>query len=420
VIFPFLLHSIDVSVLSPLPSPIIFVLRWRRKLNSQKNLTFEKEAIMNQLVPDERPDYLSETQHELFREFRKTHTRGKRLPKEWSQDLRLLYNRYKNRQRSRELVTRKRTADPQYDENQRKRFTAYDEKNREKRRLAAAEYRKGNGGNYQASQHKYGKSILVHGPKNKSLTEEEKKNRHAASERKRRAAFIEQGVDYNEKRKNSFYYVWEKVRSAAKAKKLALEVSAFEVVCMAETPCTYCGVDPAKGIDRRDNSLGYTKDNVQAVCTACNYAKRDMSETHFISANLVIGHHQMDKNWVHDHGVTWVSKRKQGFLSWLTEIGKRGKESTLSEEEFLLLKQGNCTYCGISSCNGIDRINDSGMYSAENAQSCCWMCNQMKYKSTHLEFMNRVFEIFCRFPTDRQDIVPMGSSGSRLMGKKYK
>ena len=54
-------------------------------------------------------------------------------------------------------------------------------------------------------------------------------------------------------------------------------------------PCHYCGLEPAQiktskngvflynGIDRFDNTLGYTKENCVACCWYCNQAKSDMS-----------------------------------------------------------------------------------------------------------------------------------------------
>lgn len=43
-------------------------------------------------------------------------------------------------------------------------------------------------------------------------------------------------------------------------------------------PCTYCGgplPTSAAGLDRLDNSKGYTPENVTPCCAICNYARRD-------------------------------------------------------------------------------------------------------------------------------------------------
>lgn len=49
------------------------------------------------------------------------------------------------------------------------------------------------------------------------------------------------------------------------------------------SPCYYCGLSPAKGIDRRDNSIGYTSENSVSCCKPCNHAKHTMSEYAFLT-----------------------------------------------------------------------------------------------------------------------------------------
>lgn len=62
-------------------------------------------------------------------------------------------------------------------------------------------------------------------------------------------------------------------------------------------PCFYCGTEPRttvnnsrreeigkyNGVDRRDNSKGYDSTNAVSCCSFCNYAKRDRSESEFLS-----------------------------------------------------------------------------------------------------------------------------------------
>ena len=58
-----------------------------------------------------------------------------------------------------------------------------------------------------------------------------------------------------------------------------------EFISVASSPCAYCGTPPrdttygviCNGIDRIDNSRGYTPDNVAACCTRCNIIKGNMS-----------------------------------------------------------------------------------------------------------------------------------------------
>lgn len=49
------------------------------------------------------------------------------------------------------------------------------------------------------------------------------------------------------------------------------------------SPCFYCGVEPAGGVDRRNNLLGYTPENSVACCKHCNHAKHVMPEHEFLT-----------------------------------------------------------------------------------------------------------------------------------------
>jgi hypothetical protein len=60
-------------------------------------------------------------------------------------------------------------------------------------------------------------------------------------------------------------------------------LSIDQFLYITDKPCDYCGIVPAKGIDRQDNSQGYLPDNSVPCCKPCNLAKRDMSKTEFLN-----------------------------------------------------------------------------------------------------------------------------------------
>lgn len=84
---------------------------------------------------------------------------------------------------------------------------------------------------------------------------------------------------------------------------------------------------------------------------------------------------------------------------------KRNLDFSLSKDEFKLLINNNCYYCGAlpeisiftSSSenrrdrelvyNGIDRINNSLGYFLENCVSCCFLCNSAKSDLDHVKFL---------------------------------
>ncbi len=57
-------------------------------------------------------------------------------------------------------------------------------------------------------------------------------------------------------------------------------------------PCVYCGDGRKVGVDRIDNSLGYTKENSAPCCKTCNYMKKNHSVEDFLSHIKKIHDHQ--------------------------------------------------------------------------------------------------------------------------------
>jgi hypothetical protein len=88
--------------------------------------------------------------------------------------------------------------------------------------------------------------------------------------------------------KNNLY---KKLLHSASKRGLVVTISIDEFTKLAEQKCHWCGNDPSisklrkdgssswasNGIDRLDNSIGYTIDNCVPSCFPCNRAKRDMS-----------------------------------------------------------------------------------------------------------------------------------------------
>ena len=52
---------------------------------------------------------------------------------------------------------------------------------------------------------------------------------------------------------------------------------------LIDAPCNYCGIEQSDGIDRRDNSIGYTIENSVPCCEQCNYAKRNQTAEGFLA-----------------------------------------------------------------------------------------------------------------------------------------
>lgn len=78
---------------------------------------------------------------------------------------------------------------------------------------------------------------------------------------------------------NHDYSVY-KSQAKKRAHEFSLSVDDFEKI--VSEPCHYCG-DYFVGIDRKDNSKGYTLENSLPCCKHCNIAKRDMRYDVFLN-----------------------------------------------------------------------------------------------------------------------------------------
>lgn len=101
-------------------------------------------------------------------------------------------------------------------------------------------------------------------------------------------------------------------QSNAKSRDLAFDLTVEDFYEIARGNCFYCGFPPIErkppkswqpsvmlsGIDRVDNSLGYTVANCVPCCRQCNWAKKDMSSQDFIDWCSRVAHCQRDKNQV--------------------------------------------------------------------------------------------------------------------------
>lgn len=84
--------------------------------------------------------------------------------------------------------------------------------------------------------------------------------------------------------------------SRAKLKKLDFELNDTEFEILISDECHYCGYLPSldfnrkntpaevfNGIDRKDNNIGYIKENCVSCCSVCNYFKRGINYNSFLN-----------------------------------------------------------------------------------------------------------------------------------------
>lgn len=72
-------------------------------------------------------------------------------------------------------------------------------------------------------------------------------------------------------------------RNNAILRGINFELTKEQVLSLCEKPCFYCGKQRCLGVDRIDNSKGYTIDNCVPCCGCCNKMKMDLELNFFLS-----------------------------------------------------------------------------------------------------------------------------------------
>ena len=81
----------------------------------------------------------------------------------------------------------------------------------------------------------------------------------------------------------------------AKTHNIEWSLSSEYAISLMESPCHYCDIPPSRiirkphcagefkcnGIDRKDNAIGYTRENSVPCCTPCNFKKKAMGYAEF-------------------------------------------------------------------------------------------------------------------------------------------
>lgn len=108
---------------------------------------------------------------------------------------------------------------------------------------------------------------------------------------------------------SSFNQMVSKYKLRADKKDLPFTLTLDDVKAITKMPCAYCGAAPSNGknrkgnhngeyiyngIDRYDNTKGYTLDNSVPCCATCNRAKNDLS---------IQDWHE----WLHTISLRWIN-----------------------------------------------------------------------------------------------------------------
>lgn len=195
------------------------------------------------------------------------------------------------------------------------------------------------------------------------------------------------------KRKQKGLDMYQTYKRNAKRNGRKFELSKSEFDAMTDRPCAYCGMSGRNGLDRVDNSSGYISNNVVSACQTCNFMKSTMNAKNFVIMCKCIASRHRCLTTTH---ITVSNRGKPSNCSW-KEYRRSAERRDISfeiDESIHVLLVGNpCHYCGLVSCNGIDRKDNMEGYTQSNCLSCCKTCNKMKHKLDYDVFLDQCAKI---------------------------
>jgi len=104
---------------------------------------------------------------------------------------------------------------------------------------------------------------------------------------------------------SAFNQLFSNYKVGARTRDLVFELTKEDCFILFKDVCHYCGRSPMNnlllpsgsvmlynGIDRVDNSQGYTSDNVVTCCSACNKSKHTRDKVDFIEHCIAVADYQ--------------------------------------------------------------------------------------------------------------------------------
>ena len=188
----------------------------------------------------------------------------------------------------------------------------------------------------------------------------------------------------NETFKNIISYYKDYIKSATKRGfVMTLDFDKFSI--LVTTACYYCGhlnLEETNGIDRVDNTVGYTNDNCVSCCWTCNRMKHTYNKEFFLEKCAIILKQKNTNTAFFKRWKEYYSKNyRRYYITYKKEAERRGISFEITEDEWNCFSENSCYLCGYSCSNGlcIDRIDNTiRKYTLDNCRTCCGSCNIMK------------------------------------------
>lgn len=228
---------------------------------------------------------------------------------------------------------------------------------------------------------------------------EEDPEKFRERDRKRREEDPEKFRERDRKRDAAPQRKLYKTKKNASLRGIPFEIEDDQAMSLTDQECFYCGIPSTdelrNGIDRLDNTIGYTTDNCVSCCGVCNNMKHCLDVCTFIERCSQISLHN---GYEGEICLFWDDIKGHSYNEYKTRA--QNKDFKLTKEQYDDLRKGNCSYCGRrctdTHTNGIDRVDNNIGYVYDNCVSCCGSCNIAKGTMSVDDFIKKCCDISSR------------------------
>lgn len=197
-------------------------------------------------------------------------------------------------------------------------------------------------------------------------------------------------------------------RRGAARRGIPFDLTEADLASLFPQACHYCGSPPSRfvgtrvtnafnryscnGIDRIDNTKGYSPDNVVPACWMCNRTKGTQDSKSFLTWVMRIRH----PHWTPVVPVEPTKSELSLYGAYQDAAARRGHVILLSAEILTCYFRATCAYCGAPPSNrrqdgykytGVDRVDNEIGYEGGNTVAACRRCNSAKRDMPLADFL---------------------------------
>ena len=218
-----------------------------------------------------------------------------------------------------------------------------------------------------------------------------------ATQDKKREDRVRNYKEENSKNTEGYYKEYIK-KATLKGREITIDFNDF--LNLVTSACYYCNHSSETetiGIDRVDNTKGYTKENCVPCCWKCNRIKHTYHQKFFLEkCKIMIKQEESTKEFFSTWQMYYYRSCFKSLAGYIKEAESRNLPFELTDQQWNWLIRSPCYLCGYQSVKGIgiDRVDNTiRKYTLENCRPCCGSCNDMKGEFALNDFLDQCTKI---------------------------